>query len=460
MAAAGRGLPAGTPPEPVPRPALALVLALVLLLPRAALAWGGGDRFFSPDRGALSYRVFRSGPVYVEARVQGLSWTAAQVRALVSCAQGRAPMLPAVELRDLSGHLSASGEFCTNLPAPLWKRLDPGGDRRWERAVLVCQAPWKLEASRPYFLRITFYDWDGGSQGRLEACARQVRWGFEASGRWEPVAYADLYDWLDEVAYDCSRAAPADPSALPDPPWEPNHGEKGVSGEPIGELVLDLPEAGARLRLGVTDAGSVAALVDLDLRDREAVSRYLAYCRAQARRLAESGSGLVPVALTFRRPLDLPTVRELLQATGLEAWSFVGRGPAWDGSPVSFGVHSDSDAWVRLLKLRDRLEAGGIAPLGVTGLSGQVVASPMRLGRLLDFPELAVCDIMEAVAKDRVRQVLGLPPQAEVSVSGNRPLYWVLEDLGLPEVGSGCGGVESFGSRRSPGAPGVIGERG
>ncbi|MFO1538941.1 MAG: hypothetical protein ACKOTZ_00590 [Chloroflexota bacterium] len=103
------------------------------------------------------------------------------------------------EINDLSGRLSASGFWVSDLPGATFDRDDDDGDGRWEEAEVTVPDPRLLVAGRTYTVAIQMTRW-------WRPCTSGCRWRWEFRparvaaisqlsaalfGEWQAIRYTD-----------------------------------------------------------------------------------------------------------------------------------------------------------------------------------------------------------------------------------------------------------------------------
>lgn len=186
-----------------PRVRLALlpVLLLVVLVGRDAAAAGVGGATWTPSlaRSVLTlagYRVVRDS-VYLFVR---LRWDREAIRGLR--AYERQGLRYTQEVNDVSGRLSATGSFVTDLPSASFDRDDDDGDGRWEEVEVTVTDARAIKAGRTYFVGFQFSRWSRTCEaddcpwrwtaraGRLAVLSQLSSFFF---GEWQAIRYTDPY---------------------------------------------------------------------------------------------------------------------------------------------------------------------------------------------------------------------------------------------------------------------------
>jgi hypothetical protein len=140
--------------------ARALLPALLLLAltggPVAAAGVGGASWTPATARAVLTvsgFRTFRDS-VYV---FVWLSWDRRTLRALRS--YGADGLRYTQEVNDLSGWLSATGAWTSDLPGASYDRDDDDGDGRWEEVEITATDVDAIEAGRTYLVGFQLSRW-------------------------------------------------------------------------------------------------------------------------------------------------------------------------------------------------------------------------------------------------------------------------------------------------------------
>lgn len=133
-----------------------------------AAAAGVGGATWTPETGRVTavtsgYRVPRDS-TYLYLR---LRWNAAGLTGLRGYG-----LAYTQEVNDLSGRLSASGFWMSDLPGAAYDRDDDEADGRWEEAEVTAPDPRLLVAGRTYTVAIQLTRW-------WRPCASGCRWRWE-----------------------------------------------------------------------------------------------------------------------------------------------------------------------------------------------------------------------------------------------------------------------------------------
>ena len=181
--------------------ALVIALMTVAVLGRDVSAAGVGGATWTPSVATTSlvvsgFRTFRDS-VYV---FVALTWDAAGIRGLRRYEDDG--LRYTQEVNDLSGHLSATGYWTSDLPGASYDRDDDEGDGRWEEVEITVTEPRALRAGRVYHVGFQFSRWSRACES--EACG--WRWDFHPGkvwalsqlssyffGEWQAIRWTDPY---------------------------------------------------------------------------------------------------------------------------------------------------------------------------------------------------------------------------------------------------------------------------
>jgi hypothetical protein len=189
------------------------MLTAVLVAP-AVTATGVGDATWTPSESttSASNSRFLSPADSLTIRTDAV-WDRGQAGGLKTYVD--AGLRFTHEVNDVSGRLSATGYWATNLPDPAFDRDDDDGDRRWEEAEIIGDAP---QAGREYTTLVQYSRWHGKRvkgkcewswdrrKGELEVLAQLSR---NAFGEWQSERFTRTYD---SVAYPRVEAGPELPA--------------------------------------------------------------------------------------------------------------------------------------------------------------------------------------------------------------------------------------------------------
>lgn len=195
-----------------------------------------------------------------------------------------------------------------------------------------------------------------------------------------------------------------------------------IAGRMVFEGATDSFRYGGR----VENSGEVTLVVSVAWHDPQALQTYLAANQRRGKELiAQRGGALVPVQITFARPLPLEEVRALVAQTGFQVESFilVGRSTLTNqrGGYGRLASSLDDDS---LPSERERIvdPATGerLVLQGFLVLEGSVPASEEGLGRWLNSPEVYLVDTSEV-------EVLEVVRSAHAAVVAERNIQVVIE---------------------------------
>ena len=200
--------------RPALRAATTALLATVLVAP-AVTATGVGDATWTPSESitSASNSRFLSPADSLTIRTDAV-WDRGQADGLKTYVD--AGLRFTHEINDGSGRLNATGYWATNLPDPAFDRDDDDGDRRWEEAEIIADAP---QAGREYTTLVQYSRWHGKRvkgkcewswdrrKGELELLSQLSR---NAFGEWQSERYTLTYDTVPFPRVDAVAQAPAD----------------------------------------------------------------------------------------------------------------------------------------------------------------------------------------------------------------------------------------------------------
>ena len=200
--------------RPALRAATTALLATVLVAP-AVTATGVGDATWTPSESitSASNSRFLSPADSLTIRTDAV-WDRGQADGLKTYVD--AGLRFTHEINDGSGRLNATGYWATNLPDPAFDRDDDDGDRRWEEAEIIADAP---QAGREYTTLVQYSRWHGKRvkgkcewswdrrKGELEVLAQLSR---NAFGEWQAERFTRTYDSVDYPRVGLSPELPAD----------------------------------------------------------------------------------------------------------------------------------------------------------------------------------------------------------------------------------------------------------
>jgi len=195
-----------------------------------------------------------------------------------------------------------------------------------------------------------------------------------------------------------------------------------IAGRPVFSGATDSFRYSGR----VENSGEVALVVSADWHDPQALQTYLAAnLRRGERLIAQGGGALVPVQITFARPLALEEVRALVAQTGFQVESFilVGRSTLTQqrGGYGRLASSLDGDILPSERELvMDPATGDRLVLHGFMVLEGAVPASEDGLRRWLNHPAVYLVDTSEV-------EVLEVARSAHASVVADRVVQVAIE---------------------------------
>lgn len=175
----------------------------------------------------------------------------------------------------------------------------------------------------------------------------------------------------------------------------------------------------------VKDGEHTRAYLEADFSDRASLQSYVQWNAAQARMLSANLEHPVWVKVTFRSPVSIAEVQNLVDATGLslEQTTFVGRsteGQPYNGSTLSDGI----DSTIRLGALESLWEEKKIQLDGVMVIEGALNRGD-ALQILLKAPQVYLVDMTADFVSKKVRAA-GITNLQGIVVPS--PYWWLYLD--------------------------------
>lgn len=148
--------------------------------------------------------------------------------------------------------------------------------------------------------------------------------------------------------------------------------------------------------------GDLRVHVEVDMANPTMRDAYAKQQRNAALALASSCAGIVPVQVTFARPLTLGEVRELAQNTGLTTDMLIFEARDAAGRLHTVGTRGSEAGIVDLESLKPGLEQRELRLIGITMVQGTVPASTEGLGQLANDERVYLPDVMAHLLADKV----------------------------------------------------------